>query len=142
MADSADGPPGGDPADGPSEDEVDTAFADIVSHLEHPLARDPGLRRPDPVTPRERAPDPDADEHYTPPAPQPLPKLDRIARAAWAGVIAGPVLVVVAALAGLTLPGWVLALAGLAFAGGFATLVARAKDRARQDDGWDDGAVV
>ncbi len=34
------------------------------------------------------------------------------------------------------------AVARAAFLGGFATLVARMRDRPSQDDGWDDGAVL
>jgi hypothetical protein len=33
-------------------------------------------------------------------------------------------------------------LAIVAFLGGFVTLVARMRDRAPHDDGWDDGAVL
>lgn len=80
-------------------------------------------------------------DDFVPQPPPPLPRpRDAVSRAAWLGVIAGPVLLLLVVL--LDLPG-VLTAAGLvAFIAGFATLIARMPDRARQDDGWDDGAVL
>lgn len=107
------------------------------------------LRDATPVSPvvrpdddETRRGDDDPDDHYQPPPPPPLPDIDRVARFAWAGALGGPLLLVIAALAGLQLEGWVGLLALLAFMGGFVTLVARMKDRPPTDSGPDDGAVV
>lgn len=80
------------------------------------------------------------DGDYVPQAPPPIPRGDVISRFAWLAVVGGPILMVIALLFGQ--PG-VLAAIGLgAFVTGFIVLVARLPDRARQDDGWDDGAVL
>lgn len=84
----------------------------------------------------------DPEDHYQPPPPPPLPEIDRVGRFAWAGFVGGPLLLVLAALAGLQLDGWVGLLALGAFMAGFVTLVARMKDRPPTDSGPDDGAVV
>ncbi len=80
-----------------------------------------------------------ASERFEPPVPPPLPRpADRVARFAWAGALGGPVALVAGWAFGL---GSVVSGVGLlAFIAGFATLVARMKDR--RDDEWDDGAVV
>lgn len=79
-------------------------------------------------------------EGYQPPVPPPLPRTDRLGRAAWLGVILGPLAALIGSV--LDAAAWVAA-AGLgAFAVGFVVLVARMPERRRQDDGWDDGAVV
>ena len=56
--------------------------------------------------------------------------------------IGGPLLLLLAALAGMRLEGWVGVLAIGAFMAGFVKLVARMKDRPPTDSGPDDGAVV
>ncbi len=84
----------------------------------------------------------DPDDHYRPPPPPPLPQIDRVARFAWAGALGGPLLLVVAAVLGLRLEGWVGLLAIGGFVAGFVTLVARMKERPPTDSGPDDGAVV
>lgn len=84
---------------------------------------------------------PDDHGDFVPPHPPPVPRpRDRIARAAWAAVIGGPLLLIAAVLLGL--PG-ILTTAGLvAFFVGFGVLVFRHEERDRHGDGWDDGAVV
>jgi hypothetical protein len=78
-------------------------------------------------------------DRFEPPIPPPLPRpADRVAKAAWAGAIGGPVAVVAGWAFGLG--SWVSGIGLVAFIAGFATLVARMKDR-RDDDG-NDGAVV
>ena len=93
-----------------------------------------------PVVRREQPDDPD--DHFRPPPPPPLPDIDRVSRFAWAGALGGPVVLVLAAMAGLQLEGWVGLLALLAFMAGFVTLVVRMKPRNDSDSGPDDGAVV
>lgn len=96
--------------------------------------------------PAQAAPDPledrDHDDHFVPPEPPPLPEADRVTRLAWAALLGGPTLIILAALFGIGLESWVTLLALVSFLGGFATLVARMHDRPRNDDGWDDGAVL
>jgi hypothetical protein len=77
---------------------------------------------------------------FVPPDPPPLPRGDVISRLAWAGVIAGPLFLLISLIVWQHPPA-ILALSALgAFAGGFIALVARMpKDR---DEDGDDGAVV
>lgn len=84
----------------------------------------------------------DDEEHYVPAPPPPLPRPDTVGRFAWAGALGGPLLLVLATLAGIRLPGWAGALAVIAFVAGFVTLIARMPDRPPTDTGPDDGAVV
>jgi len=83
-------------------------------------------------------PDPDPSGSFTPPDPGPIRlPADAISRAAWAGAIGGPMLVMVAFVLGL---GTFIAGIGVAaFVAGFVTLIVRLPDR---DRGEDDGAVV
>jgi hypothetical protein len=97
------------------------------------------LRAATPAPPVAR---PDPEDHFEPPPPPPLPQVDTISRFAWAGALGGPLLLVLAALAGFPLAGWVGLLALAAFMAGFVTLIARMKDRPPTDTGPDDGAVV
>ena len=80
-------------------------------------------------------------EHYVPPEPPPIPEGDPVTRAAWAGVIGGPLFIVLATLLGWGPGGLPGLCAVLAFVGGFITLVTRMSDD-RPDDDEDDGAVV
>ncbi len=83
---------------------------------------------------------PEDDDDFVPPEPPPLPRGDTVSRFAWLGAVGGPILLVLTALLGLSS---IVAAIGLAsFVAGFGVLVARMPDRARQDDGWDDGAVL
>jgi hypothetical protein len=85
-------------------------------------------------------PEPPREEGYVPPEPPPIPRGDLISRLAWAGVIGGPVFLLLAALVWRDLPAAPLIAALVAFVGGFVTLVARMPGEAPPDD--DDGAVV
>ena len=96
---------------------------------------------PEPTGPRDYV-RPDDDDHFVPPPPPPLPEADRVTRLAWAALLGGPTLIILAALVGIGLESWVALLAVVSFVGGFGTLVARMRERPRQDDGWDDGAVL
>ena len=152
------------PSEDLAPDDVESLFADIVAGYDAP-ATDPVPRwsvledaealppfeppeRP-PLSsrllrgaPAEPAPDHEVDDHFVPEPPPPLPESDRVTRLAWAGLIGGPVLIMIAAVLGVGLDGWVLVAALVAFLGGFATLVLRMGDRRSGDDGWDDGAVL
>jgi hypothetical protein len=83
----------------------------------------------------------DHTEHFIPPEPPKGPKLDWISRAAWLGLIGGPLLLILAALLDFG-TGRITTLAVVGFIGGFLTLVIRMKDRLPPEDTPDDGAVV
>ena len=82
------------------------------------------------------------DEHYVPPVPPPLPRLDPVSKGAWAALFGGPGYLLLAVLLGWVVPSWAAFCAVAAFVGGFATLVVRMGDRPPDDSGSDDGAVV
>ena len=85
----------------------------------------------------------DDDDHFIPPPPPPLPKLDPVAKGAWAALFGGPAYLVVATGAGWTVPGFAAFCAVAAFVAGFAILVLRMNEPGPggPDDG-DDGAMV
>jgi len=82
------------------------------------------------------------DEHYVPPVPPPLPRLDPVSKGAWTALFGGPGYLLLAVLLGWVVPSWIAFCAVGAFVGGFATLVVRMGDRPPGDSGPDDGAVV
>jgi hypothetical protein len=92
--------------------------------------------------PQEPAPEDDS-EHFVPPPPLPLPKLDPVTKGAWAALFGGPGYLVVATAAGWSVPGIAAFCAVAAFVTGFAILVLRMNEPGPggPDDG-DDGAVV
>jgi hypothetical protein len=96
------------------------------------------------VRPADPVPLPSAgdDEHYVPPAPPPLPRLDPVSKGAWVALFGGPGYLLLAVLLGWVVPSWAAFGAVAAFVGGFATLVVRMGDRPPGDSGPDDGAVV
>ena len=105
-------------------------------------------RRPPPahsVRPRHAPADPAPadDEHFVPPVPPPLPKLDPITKGAWAALFGGPGYLVVATVAGWSVSGIAAFCAVAAFVTGFAVLVLRMNEPGPggSDDG-EDGAVV
>jgi hypothetical protein len=83
------------------------------------------------------------EEHFVPPAPPPLPKLDPMAKGAWAALFGGPGYLMVAAAVGWSVSGLAAFCAVAAFVAGFAILVLRMHEPGPggPDDG-DDGAVV
>lgn len=115
---------------------VDQEFAALVADLDpgEPPAEE--LDLVDLII--DGVPDDDPDEHFEPPIPPPLrPPHEPVSRFAWAALIGGPILVLVAYL--LTLPRWIAGIGALAFLAGFITLIWR---RHEEREGWDDGAVV
>jgi hypothetical protein len=86
--------------------------------------------------PRDEA----GEDGFEPPEPPPFPRGDLVSRAAWAGVMGGPVFLLLAALLWRSLPTFLLLIALAAFVGGFVTLVARMPQEHPDDP--DDGAVV
>jgi hypothetical protein len=83
------------------------------------------------------------EEHFTPPPPPPLPKLDPVAKGAWAALFGGPGYLMVATAVGWSVSGLAAFCAVAAFVAGFAILVLRMHEPGPggPDDG-DDGAVV
>jgi len=83
------------------------------------------------------------EEHFIPPAPPPLPKLDPMAKGAWVALFGGPGYLMVATAVGWSVSGLAAFCAVAAFVAGFAILVLRMHDPGPggPDDG-DDGAVV
>jgi hypothetical protein len=82
------------------------------------------------------------DDHFVPPEAPPLPTTDAVTRAAWIGIVAGPLFLLLATLLDWQADGIPALLAVAAFVGGFVTLVARMKERPTLDESGDDGAVV
>ena len=85
----------------------------------------------------------ESEEHFIPPAPPPLPKLDPLAKGAWVALFGGPGYLMVATAAGWSVSGLAAFCAVAAFIAGFAILVLRMHDPGPggPDDG-DNGAVV
>lgn len=86
--------------------------------------------------------DNETDDHYVPPDPPKIQISDPITAAAIIGVIGAPLLLVLLAIFTISFPLLLGVPCALVFVVSFATLFVRAKDRPRQDDGWDDGAVL
>jgi hypothetical protein len=110
----------------------------------------PGLPKPPwpparaPRGPRDgTTPDDPADEHYVPPLPPPLPKLDPITKGAWLALFGGPLYLLIATAVGGGVSGLAVFLSVAAFVGGFAVLVLRMDNGGGpRDSGPDDGAIV
>ncbi len=86
--------------------------------------------------------DQDADERYVPPEVPPLPKLDPVAKGAWAALFGGPGYLFIATTLGWEVSGWAQLAAIVAFVSGFVILVSRLGDGPSRRDGPDQGAVV
>jgi hypothetical protein len=104
-------------------------------------APSPVPRAPKPQPAGDRPGDPQED-HYIPPPPPPLPKLDPVAKGAWAALFGGPAYLLIATAVGWTVPAVAAFFAIAAFVGGFAVLVLRMGDEPRDGSGPDNGAVV
>jgi hypothetical protein len=93
---------------------------------------------------RDSAPATDpADEHYVPPVPPPLPRLDPVTKLAWVALFGGPLYLLIGTAVGAALTGVEDFLAIAAFVGGFVILVLRMDNGRPPDSGSDDdGAVV
>ena len=96
-----------------------------------------------PAGPRDSiAPDDPADEHYVPPVPPPLPRLDPATKLAWIALFGGPLYLLISTAVGSAISGLAAFLAVAAFVGGFVVLVLRMDNGRPPDSGPDDGAVV
>jgi hypothetical protein len=85
----------------------------------------------------------DDGEHFIPPAPPPLPKLDPVTKGAWTALFGGPCYLIAAIAAGWSVSALAAFCAVAAFVAGFAILVLRMHEPGSggPDDG-DDGAMV
>lgn len=98
--------------------------------------------RPDvPEVPEELVPAWDADEHYVPPPAPPVPAPEGFRLLAWIGLFGVPATALICIVLNISVPSFVDLLFVIAFVAGFGYLVAT-MDRGRDDDGWDDGAVL
>ena len=87
-------------------------------------------------------PDDPADEHYVPPVPPPLPRLQPVTKLAWIALFGGPLYLLISTAIGSAIPGVYAFLAVAAFVGGFVVIVLRMDNGRPPDSGPDDGAVV
>lgn len=114
-----------------------------LESLFEPLRRQRERRAPKPTP--EPAPDEFVDSwedegHFVPPPPPELPEGTPLERLAWAGVIGGPLIILLIAFTGWDPPNIVGLGAGAATLGGFLTLVWHLPEG--RSDGWDDGAQL
>jgi hypothetical protein len=87
-------------------------------------------------------PDDPAEDHFVPPVPPPLPRLDPVTKGAWLALFGGPLYLLIATATGASISGLAAFLAVAAFVGGFVILVLRMDNGRPPDSGSDDGAVV
>jgi hypothetical protein len=107
-----------------------------------PESDDPPAR-PVPSDPSDSADLAEDEDHFVPPAPPPLPRLEPVLKGAWLALFGGPAYLLVATAAGWTVPGWAAFCAMAAFVSGFVVLVLHLGDDHRDNgSGSDDGAVV
>ncbi len=94
--------------------------------------------------PRDVTPPSDIiDDHYIPPAPPPLPRIDPVTKGAWVALFGGPLYLLISTAVGATISGFAAFLAVAAFVGGFVVIVLRMDNGRPPDSGSDDdGAVV
>ena len=119
----------------------DDAWRSIVEHYGERVPIEPQEPAVDPVAEPagEAAARRDgAEERFVPPPPPPLPRVAPDRLLAWTGVFGPPVVLLVAVVTGLHLPGWLGYLLVGGFVGGFVYLVSRMPRGPR--DPADDGA--
>lgn len=95
----------------------------------------------DPDTPAQAWFSPtETDDGFVPPQPPPPPKPQGWRAAAWSSVGGVPLIWVILALGGITVPRWFLGLLVVCFVAGFSYLISTMNRDPR--DPWDDGAQV
>lgn len=127
----ADDAPVEEPPAAPAPSPVAPAGPPTRSIVIHPVIRGP----------RDFELEEDADAHFVPPEPPPLPEADLTTKFGWIAVLGGPLLLISFVLLQFDLAWWVLLVGGGGFVGGFATLVARMRT-GDEDDDPTSGAVV
>ncbi|MEQ4205963.1 hypothetical protein ABN028_14125 [Actinopolymorpha sp. B17G11] len=79
------------------------------------------------------------EERFVPPPPPPLPRVEMVTKLAWVAFLGGPVLLLLATVAGSYAPSWFVVVGVVCFITGFLTLVVRMKGGPPDDE---DGAIV
>jgi hypothetical protein len=88
-------------------------------------------------------PDDPTEDHYIPPVPPPLPKLNPVTKGAWLALFSGPLYLLISTALGMAISGLAAFLAVAAFIGGFVVIVLRMDNGRPPNSGSDDdGAVV
>ena len=128
-------------ADGDEPETGDAPTAPSPKPIPGVIPAPPQLRIIRPAVPAP-VPADDDDDHFVPPVPPPLPRLDPITKGAWVALFGGPAYLLIAVMVDWQVPGWAAFCAVAAFIGGFATLVVHMGERPPRDSGPDDGAVV
>jgi hypothetical protein len=131
----------GDDPDKAGDDDEDAPTAPGGGSIPGVIPPAPQLRIIRPASPAPFPPG-DDDDHFVPPDPPPLPRLDPLTKGAWVALFGGPAYLLIAVMVDWQVPGWAAFCAVAAFIGGFATLVVHMGDRPPRDSGPDDGAVV
>jgi hypothetical protein len=90
-------------------------------------------------TERRHGPSDPEEERYVPPPPPPLPQVETVTKLAWTAFLGGPVLLLLATVAGSYVPSWFVVVGVVCFIAGFLTLVVRMKGGPPDDE---DGAIV
>ncbi len=138
--------PGGWPDDAARNGEEDPSKPGASSPVDDGIPVIPRnfvVGAPEPPGPRDYELADEEDEgHFEPPEPPPLPQGDVTTRFAWIAVLGGPLLLLGFVLFQEPLTWWATVLGIGGFLGGFATLIARMKDRDDEDDDPHGGAVV
>jgi hypothetical protein len=83
-----------------------------------------------------------AQDHFVPPIPPPLPRLDPVTKGAWLALFGGPLYLLISTAVGATISALAAFLAVAAFVGGFVILVLRMDNGRPPNSGPDDGAIV
>jgi len=130
-----------DTADGDEPEAGDAPTAPAPKPIPGVIPAPPQLRIIRPAVPAP-VPADDDDDHFVPPVPPPLPRLDPVTKGAWVALFGGPAYLLIAVMVNWQVPGWAAFCAVAAFIGGFATLVVHMGERPPRDSGPDDGAVV
>ncbi len=127
------------------ESDEDARWRAIVENFGDRVALEEAEPEPAPLLPQfpdddDEPPVLDPEDRFVPPPPPALPRPAPSRLLAWIGLFGVPTFVLVAVVAGFSLPQWLgLILMGW-FVGGFIFLVASMRPDER--DGYDDGAVL
>lgn len=123
----------------------DEEFHKIVDGLDFDIPFPETVPDPEPLPPPELAKEADYDDDlsYRIPVRRPL-RIPTGARLwAWAAVVAGPILLVLATMSDLWLPGTVILAAAIIFVAAVIYLIAQLPERGPSHPDWpDDGAVL
>lgn len=134
----------------PAQEDLDEPAAKQVSTEEEPPASDEGSPSDAEVAAAEATSAAEASEakreaaaraadRFIPPPPPPLPRLDPLMKAAWAGALGGPILLILSVVAAGYVPYWFAPVGVVAFVAGLLVLLFRTRGGPPDDS---DGAVV